>query len=111
MQSVESGLLKPKGKRTGLWNIYLNNRKCVHHSARSSPGWNVRHRHWEFLTVFAKELPNCFIETDWIIRRKNRDGKTQIIIPRKLTNKVLMTMHNEQGHLGYSKTLKRTQER
>ena len=63
------------------------------------------------LAAQPKELPNCFIGTDGIIRRKKGDGKTQIIAPEKLTFKILKMMHDQQADLGYSKTLKRTQER
>ncbi len=65
---------------------------------------------WE-LKAFAKELPRCFIGSDGVLRRTNRDGNAQIIIPQKLTSKVLQMMHDDQGHFGHSKTLQRIQDR
>jgi hypothetical protein len=65
---------------------------------------------WE-LKAFAKELPRCFIGNDGVLRRTNRDGNAQIIIPQKLTSKVLQMMHDDQGHFGHSKTLQRIQDR
>ena len=63
------------------------------------------------LAALAKELPFCFIGNDGVLRRKSKDGKVQIIVPQKLTSRVLKMMHDDQGHFGYSKTLKRSQER
>ena len=60
---------------------------------------------------FEKELSRCFIGNDGVLRRKSIDGNLQIIIPQKLTTKVLQMMHDDQGHFGYSKTLQRTQKR
>ena len=37
-----------------------------------------------------------------VLRRKSIDGNLQIIIPQKLTTKVLQMMHDDQGHFGYS---------
>ena len=65
---------------------------------------------WE-LKAFAKELPRCFIGHDGVLRRTNRDGNAQIIIPQKLTSKVSQMMHDDQGHFGHSKTLQRIQDR
>jgi hypothetical protein len=63
------------------------------------------------LAALAKELPFCFIGNDGVLRRKSKDGKVQIIVLQKLTCRVLKMMHDYQGHFGYSKTLKRSQER
>ena len=60
---------------------------------------------------FEKELSRCFIGNDGVLRRKSIDGNLQIIIPQKLTIKVLQMMHDDQGHFGYSKTLQRAQKR
>ena len=46
-----------------------------------------------------------------VLQRKSIDGNLQIIIPQKLTTKVLQMMHDDQGHFGYSKTLQRAQKR
>ena len=46
-----------------------------------------------------------------VLRRKSIDGNLQIIIPQKLTTKVLQMMNDDQGHFGYSKTLQRAQKR
>jgi hypothetical protein len=45
-----------------------------------------------------------------VLRRKSKDGKVLIIVPQKLTSRSLKMMHHHQGHFGYSKTLKRSQE-
>ena len=63
------------------------------------------------LAALAKELPFCFIGNYGVLRRKSKDGKVQIVVPQKLTSRVLKMMHDDQGHFGYSKTLKRSQER
>ena len=53
----------------------------------------------------------CFIGNDGVLRRKNMNGNVQIIIPQKLTTKVLQMMHDDQGHFGYSKTLQQAKKR
>ena len=91
--------------------MYVNNRRSVQHLVRSSLVWNQCRTSDKELAALAKESPFCFIGNDGVLRRKSKDGKVQIIVLQKLTSRVLMMMHNDQGHFGYSKTLKRSQER
>ena len=63
------------------------------------------------LKALIKELPHCFIGKNRVLRRMNRNRKAQIIVPRKLTPRVLKMMHDDQGHFRFSKTLLRTQDR
>jgi hypothetical protein len=51
------------------------------------------------LAALAKELQFCFIGNNGVLRRKSKDGKVQIIVPQKLTSRVLKMMHDGQGIL------------
>ena len=61
--------------------------------------------------AFDDELPYLSFHENGVLYHCDRNGNTQVVIPRNLVSRVLRMMHNDLGHLGFRKTLQRTKER
>ena len=60
--------------------------------------------------AFDDELLYLSVHEDGVLYHCDRNGNTQVVIPRNLVSMVLRMMHNDLGHIGFRKTLQRTKE-
>ena len=80
-------------------------------SVLQSKSRKIRETNME-VKAFDDKLPYLSVHENGVLCHCDRNGNTQVVIPRNLVSRVLRMMHNDLvGHLGFRKTLQRTKEK
>ena len=68
-------------------------------SVLQSKSRKIRETNME-VKAFDDELPYLSVHENGVLCHCDRNGNTQVVIPRNLVSRVLRMMHNDLGHLG-----------